>query len=370
MPATRVLKIGADPEFEIRDSEGTFISADDLISHPDGRFGCDGCSCTGEIRPGPGTPEIVERNISTILDSGLRTLRNHYMYSGAGKHVSLGGHIHFSGVEPDRKLISSLDKLITEPLRLASNYEFRERTGYGNNGAWDSKNHGWEYRAPCSWISHPYIARGVLEISYWCAEYFNLSGNTFVSYEKLIEYVSTKSQQSAEKIKLFYVTIEKLHSHHLKLEDVEIFQAWRKRPLPAKQEGENLTKYCDVTFTYADDDFNMNEIMNSVNSKTIFQNPFQQVSLRIIGANSNRAPGVKSIFMNNANKDKFPTTICGIPILCWNKRKIGLSRSLREDTNKSVDVVNKLRWHLENFAKIRINDLCKSTQNPIYVIEE
>jgi hypothetical protein len=145
------LMIGADPEFEVRDSTGRFVSANRAIKSISNEFGTDGCSDTGEIRPKPGTPEVVLENISKILSNGNEKVENGMnLFAGAYSHVPLGGHIHFSGVEDDDSLIESLDILITKPLRKISHSKHRQDTGYGDLGEYNSNSHGWEYRAPCS----------------------------------------------------------------------------------------------------------------------------------------------------------------------------------------------------------------------------
>jgi len=370
MPAVKEkIMIGADPEFEVRDAHGNFIDADNVIETHSGRWGTDGCSDTGEIRPGPGTPEQVEKNISDILDRGVKELKMYGIYSGARKTVSLGGHIHFSGIMHDKKFIDSLDLLITEPLRKISNYRERERTGYGQNGQFYTNEHGWEYRAPCSWISHPYIARGVLQIAYECAVKYKADNSVFNTAEALIRYVSDNvSVDASEKIARFYVTIEKLIAKNAKLEDVEIFQAWRKKVLPPKSTDKVIPMRL-ITLTFSARDKNIIDIGNRCD-KMLNKTFIEEMNVIICGAKTSRTDS-PAIFVSQSIQEQLPTSIEGIKIAPWSRDKIGLSSKLREDIDKSVVVVNKIKWHLENYAKNKPGDQFKNVkENPIYIIEE
>jgi hypothetical protein len=349
----RKVMIGADPEFEVRDHKGEFISADDAIEDTSNEFGTDGCSDTGEIRPKPGTPEDVVKNISNILTKGNKKVGNEVnLFAGAYKNVPLGGHIHFSGVENNSSFIKSLDILITKPLRKVSNARRRINAGYGGMSEYNLNNHGWEYRAPCSWISHPIITEGVLQIAYYCAIQFNKSQKLFTSVEELLNDVSG---EVGDKIKKFYAVIDKMIAKKIKLEEIEIFQAWRKRPLIEIDKSE--FPKIKVNFTFNAKDFNITPIKNSYTKAKIKTEKYVgNVDFKISGARRNRS-GINEIFVPYSLSNDLPKTILKVKISYWNRNAIGLSYTLREDVSKSVKVIKALDWHFTNHAKHKKGDL-------------
>ena len=71
-------KIGADPEFEVYQGE-TFIPAHRTFLERGGtrgRVGVDGDGDIGEIRPSPGSPEKVVKNIAKLL----KKIRNNFPF--------------------------------------------------------------------------------------------------------------------------------------------------------------------------------------------------------------------------------------------------------------------------------------------------
>ena len=175
-----VIKMGADPEFELRQGN-RHIHASNYFSG-NGQVGTDGASSTGEIRPRPGTPEQVAENVRACLIRVSRRLGRDANYGGvvtvhggAGVEVPLGGHIHFGGlgIPMERVRASLLDSWVSEPLNRycsAPAVRMRASAGYGRMGAVRDQPHGWEYRAPCSWLAHPVLTKGALLIAYLIAE--------------------------------------------------------------------------------------------------------------------------------------------------------------------------------------------------------
>jgi hypothetical protein len=233
------IMIGADPEFEFKDKDGHFISAYDAISNAGIRpstarpFGTDANSDTAEIRPDAGSYYQVHHNISKLLTEAKVTGCN--AFAGSGDDIPLGGHIHFSGIRATRELTHALDVFIAEPLNAVSNTNTRRhRFSYGHYGETRSNEHGWEYRAPLSWLSTPVITKGVLAVAWILARAAKHNiVQTLDTREKLLDY-AYKGERIA--VKLLYETLAKLQADGKNLETIEIFRAWHKtsRPKPER----------------------------------------------------------------------------------------------------------------------------------------
>ena len=352
------IKLGADPEFEVHRRDGSFISAEAVITDYGNRkqFGCDGSSSTGEIRTDPGDPEIVVKSISEILTKAARQLSGYGLYAGAGTNVSLGGHIHFSGISSMIFILNELDSLIAIPLKKISNYTFRENHFYGQLGEYRNQPHGWEYRSPCSWISHPLIAAGVLQIAYECAKAYEKTGKTFSSKEELIQYVELTDLRAAEKIKTFYKIIDRMVAKNVKLESVELFQAWRKRPISNQADSVKTAKKA-IEFDFSQDD-NLDTIRYGLAKCREYG--MRRVSgverIGIVGASFNRTP-LERIFVSRELAKRLPKRLCKVKVQVWEFDKIGLSHLLRQNINKSVDVLRLIKYVLKNENLSRENNV-------------
>jgi len=154
-PAPRLkvseITMGADPEFLLRDGE-EFIPASQVYSSHCKSIGCDGAGDQLELRPEPGTPREVIRNLK-----GLFVLKDGYDIH-IGDQLPLGGHIHVGvgyRVVPDRSLLAVFDDFLGRPTR-----DLCKRFGYGGLSDWESKPWGFEYRTPSAVIfADPTIAR-------------------------------------------------------------------------------------------------------------------------------------------------------------------------------------------------------------------
>jgi hypothetical protein len=339
------IKLGADPEFEVRDSSNRWVPANSVISdeNRDKKFGLDGCSSTGELRTDPGNPEEVLQSISSILTEGAYQIPStHGIYSGSGKHNSLGGHIHFSGIGPDRRLLKLMDQLIAQPLREISNHSLRRRSGYGDNSEYRTNDHGWEYRTPCSWISHPIIAQGVLKIAFECAKAFvENQAITFATKDAFVIYMMTKDHASALIIEKFYKVVERLKEKRLLIEEVEIFQAWKKKPVPGTSSGTL------ITFTWNPEDYNISEIKGLVEGKKLRprREAITKMVLKVCGAKSERT--LEDVIYVPSNIVNFlPKRIARAKVILWKSENIGLSHNLREDIYRSAEVLCFIRWWL------------------------
>lgn len=179
--------LGADLEFVLRHSKGKFILASKYFSK-EGRIGYDSISLRGhrnkhpiaELRPAPSKdPEELLSNIYKCMQQAAKKINNRHIVWLAGgqplKSYPIGGHIHFSQVPLNLRLIRSLDNYLTLPLFLLESEEsISRRPKYGFIGDYREQYHGgFEYRTPPSWIISPRIAIGVLSLAKVIASDFN-----------------------------------------------------------------------------------------------------------------------------------------------------------------------------------------------------
>ncbi len=226
--------LGADPEFEWwRGDE--FVPASDVCCDKD--LGTDGHSDTGEIRPEWGQPKNLLISINRLIERAAKEHDGLTIKAGSGTRQSLGGHIHFGNIPENRELVRALDNFIAIPLREISNHRLRERQHYGHLGAVRSQPHGWEYRSPASWISHPWIARGVVWIAFLLAKASREHVlDTIVDVKSLKRYGNKQENRNiSHYLTLFYRTINNMKKNNIRLEQVEVFAAWKKRPRESRQ---------------------------------------------------------------------------------------------------------------------------------------
>jgi hypothetical protein len=173
------LLIGADPEFIMLSNTGNLILASKYFPLR-GKVGCDaiwlGQNRTHkpivEVRPEPTSDprELVERiyhclnyAANKVAQVPCSWLAGSMPYTG----FPIGGHIHFSGVEPTFPILRALDNYLTLPLMMAEDEKgISRRPKYGFLGDFRIKNHGgFEYRTPPSWLVSPTLTKGVLALS-------------------------------------------------------------------------------------------------------------------------------------------------------------------------------------------------------------
>ena len=173
------LLIGADPEFVMRSPKGNLILASKYFPLR-GQVGCDAIwlgknrahKPLVEVRPEPSTdPQVLVERIYNCLSYAARKvahvpcswLAGAMPYSG----YPIGGHIHFSGVEPNFSMLRALDNYLTLPLMMAEDEKgIHRRPKYGFLGDFRVKNHGgFEYRTPPSWLVSPTLTKGVLAVA-------------------------------------------------------------------------------------------------------------------------------------------------------------------------------------------------------------
>lgn len=171
--------LGADIEFVLRHVNGKYILASKYFSKH-GKVGYDSIWLRGsrnkhpiaELRPQASKdPRNLVGNIYRCMQMAIRKINNSHIEWLAGgqplKTYPIGGHIHFSQVPLNMKLIRSLDNYLTLPLFLLESKEsMNRRPKYGFIGDYREQFHGgFEYRTPPSWIISPTITKGVLSLA-------------------------------------------------------------------------------------------------------------------------------------------------------------------------------------------------------------
>ncbi len=171
--------LGADPEFVMKSNTGNLILASKYFPLR-GKVGCDAIwlgqnrlqKPLVEVRPEPtANPEVLVERIYQCLFYAARKvahvpcnwLAGSMPYAG----FPIGGHIHFSGIEPTFSLLRALDNYLTLPLMLAEDENGKKRRPkYGFLGDFRIKDHGgFEYRTPPSWLVSPTLTKGVIAVS-------------------------------------------------------------------------------------------------------------------------------------------------------------------------------------------------------------
>lgn len=146
------ITLGADPEF-LLGKEGEIIRASKIFPDHWDPIGCDGAGDQLELRPEPGTPREVIRNLKGLLELVLKEGYDVRL----GSVFPLGGHIHVGlgyGVNPSSELLAVYDDFLGRPTRYLC-----KRYGYGDLSDWERKPWGFEYRTPSAVIfADPKIA--------------------------------------------------------------------------------------------------------------------------------------------------------------------------------------------------------------------
>lgn len=173
------LLIGADPEFVMKAPSGNLVLASKFFPLR-GRVGCDAIwlgqnranKPLVEVRPKPSAdPQVLVQRIYECLQYAAKRvarvscswLAGAMPYNG----YPIGGHIHFSGVEPNFAMLRALDNYLTLPLTMAEDKRgVARRPKYGYLGDYRLKKHGgFEYRTPPSWLVSPTLTKGVIAVA-------------------------------------------------------------------------------------------------------------------------------------------------------------------------------------------------------------
>lgn len=185
--------VGCDPEFELL-KNNRILKANRHINNENmynSSIGVDGAACQVEIRPPPGSPAQVTRNIKGLIKKFSEDYSN-YDLSTQGNKYPLGGHIHIGiGFEylPVSDLISLLDDFVGRPtLDLSGN----ARSDYKRLGAARKQPHGFEYRStPAAVFAEPHIANITMKMmKNLCEKYFNEERISYNDQPTIDDYIN------------------------------------------------------------------------------------------------------------------------------------------------------------------------------------
>jgi len=158
--------VGADPEFELVRCDGSIEYASKIVSGGcSSAIGVDGAGEQVELRPAPGKPHEVVKNLKGLFREFNARYKNMAL-SVSGNVYPLGGHIHIGLGKPFSPPISMLDMLDDFLGRPLIDLSGKARGGYKNLSTWESKDWGFEYRPlPAAYLLKPEICRIVLKIA-------------------------------------------------------------------------------------------------------------------------------------------------------------------------------------------------------------
>jgi len=173
--------IGADPEFALIDGKGKLVSASTFFStdqHEE--FGADALVVRrkwahpiAELRPSPSSsPDVLLRNIHGLMVKAARHMNDTSIQWLAGgmprRGISLGGHIHISGISCTSSIVRLLDRYVALPLRLIEDPNGSgRRPKYGALGDFRRQGYGgFEYRTLPSWLVSPSVAKIALSLGW------------------------------------------------------------------------------------------------------------------------------------------------------------------------------------------------------------
>lgn len=169
--------VGADPEFELIDMYGNYIRADEILDDEDceREIGYDGSGCQLELRPFPGTPAQVVKDLRRLVKC-FAEYNPSIDVTVTGDVYPLGGHIHigFKNLKEYQIYNLTASPTINDMITLLDDFIGKKtidlsgsaRGGYKIMGAYERKPWGFEYRTPPAAIfATPEIARICLKIA-------------------------------------------------------------------------------------------------------------------------------------------------------------------------------------------------------------
>ncbi|SEN43259.1 putative amidoligase domain-containing protein [Lihuaxuella thermophila] len=226
--------LGADPEFVMKSPKGHLLMASNYFPTR-GRIGCDaiwmGANHANkplvEIRPEPTSDPrtIVVRIYQGLLQaakkmhhSPAKWLAGNMPYNG----FPLGGHIHFSGIRPDFKMLRALDNYLSLLLVVVEDERGKgRRPKYGFLGDFRYQKHGgFEYRTPPSWLVSPTLTKGVfVTAKLIVANYRTLK------YNPLADFAIQQAYYTGDKDKIFNL-VPVLWEDLKKLDDYQLYKKY------------------------------------------------------------------------------------------------------------------------------------------------
>lgn len=223
------IRLGVDPEFVIQSPKGNLVIVSKYLPFR-GKIGCDAIWIGNnrshkplvELRPDP-TPDprkLVIRIYEGLIMVGRR------MNAVPGKWLAgalpypgfpLGGHIHFSGVKPNFKMLRALDNYLAFPFILVEDQQkgTKRRPKYGFLGDYRLKNYGgFEYRTLPSWLVSPTLTKGVLALAKCIvANYRSLQHNPLAEYELQQAYYQGDKSKAREWITNLWIDLQQLDDY-------------------------------------------------------------------------------------------------------------------------------------------------------------
>lgn len=176
--------IGMDPEFVLLRENGRIALASRFLRRR-GVAGSDGIRVRDrivhpvvELRPPPAAdPDVLLRRLRGALIQAARQItETDLRWAASGmpaKGLSLGGHIHISGIELTDEVVRALDHYVALPfLMLEDSASLRRRPKYGCLGDVRRQPHGgFEYRTLPSWLVAPLYAFAAIVLCKLAAEH-------------------------------------------------------------------------------------------------------------------------------------------------------------------------------------------------------
>ncbi|SFJ50339.1 putative amidoligase domain-containing protein [Thermoflavimicrobium dichotomicum] len=259
--------LGADPEFVVQSNRGKLVIASKYFPK-NGRVGCDDIwigqnhanKPVVEIRPDPTSdPRRLMANIYQNLLYATKKIGHLPATWLAGsmpyKGFPLGGHIHFSGIQPNFKLLRALDNYLALPFILAEDPAGKKRRPkYGYLGDFRYQEHGgFEYRTLPSWLVSPILTKGAFALAKLIGAYYHL-----LQFDPLSEVKMQRAYYAGDKnelrdwFEILWVDLKRLkdyEKHEVLLEDFyqyitsgrtwdetrDIRKVWRLPPFASKK---------------------------------------------------------------------------------------------------------------------------------------
>ncbi|MBS7531001.1 hypothetical protein IC619_010905 [Hazenella sp. IB182353] len=233
--------LGADPEFVMQSPKGHLLIASKYFPLK-GKVGCDAIwmgqnhanKPIVEVRPDPTSdPHTLVVNIYKGLLFAARKMKNvpSKWLTGAMpyKGFPLGGHIHFSGIQPDFKLLRALDNYLTLPLvNIEDDRGKARRPKYGFLGDFRYQPHGgFEYRTPPSWLISPMLCKGVfMAAQVIVANYKQLQYQPLEHLEMQQAYYRGDKDEIKEIIQYLWEDLKELDDYRVYKKTLDLFYSY------------------------------------------------------------------------------------------------------------------------------------------------
>lgn len=228
VPLNQVV-LGADPEFIMQSPKGHLLIASNYFPIH-GRVGCDAIwlgqnhshKPLVEVRPEPTSdPRTLVVRIYQGLIQAAKKMGNTPAKWLAGampyNGFPLGGHIHFSGIQPNFKLLRALDNYLSLLLVIVEDVKGKgRRPKYGFLGDFRYQDHGgFEYRTPPSWLISPTLTKGILVTAKLiAANYPYLCNNPLSDLEMQQAYYSGNKSVISKWLERLWADMVNLEDYH------------------------------------------------------------------------------------------------------------------------------------------------------------